>query len=195
MTDAARLGDDCTVSPGAIVGADVREHEDPAVIGADATVRSGTVIYASTTAGDRLTTGHNAVVRERCTLGDDVLVGTNAVVDGNSTLGSRVRLQTGAYVPWNSTIGDDVFVGPAASLTNDPYPLREDVDLEGPTLETDVTIGANATVLPGVTVGERSFVAAGAVVTKDVPPDTLAAGVPVEHHALPDRLEGGNIHA
>lgn len=195
MTDAAELGDGCTVSPSAVVGADVRDHREPAVIGADATIRSGTVVYADVTAGDRLTTGHNALVRERTTLGDDVLVGTNAVVDGNSTLGSRVRLQTGAYVPWNATIGDDVFVGPAAALTNDPYPLRQDVDLEGPTLRADVTVGANATVLPGVTVGERSFVAAGAVVTDDVPPDTLAAGVPDEHHALPAHLEGGNDDA
>jgi acetyltransferase-like isoleucine patch superfamily enzyme len=101
-------------------------------------------------------------------------------------------MQTGVYVPPETEIADDVFLGPHAVLTNDPYPLRTDVGLAGPRLAEDVSIGANATVLPGVTVGERAFVAAGAVVTEDVPPDTLAAGVPAEHHPLPDRLAGPN---
>jgi acetyltransferase-like isoleucine patch superfamily enzyme len=96
------------------------------------------------------------------------------------------------YVPPYTTIGDHVFVGPRAVLTNDRYPVRTDDDLRGPTVEDHVSIGANATILPGVTVGERSFVAAGAVVTRDVPPDTLAVGVPAEHEPLPEHLAGGN---
>lgn len=195
MTDVVQLGDGCEISPGAVLGSDADSHTTPTILGDDAVVRSGTVVYASVRAGDGLATGHNALIREHTTLGDDVLVGTNTVIDGHAELGSRVRLQTGVYVPQYTTIDDEVFVGPCAALTNDPYPLRKPADLEGPTLERGVTIGANATVLPGVTVGERSFVAAGAVVTDDVPPDTLVAGVPAEHHTLPPHLEGGNVHA
>jgi len=66
--------------------------------------------------------------------------------------------------------------------------------ISGPILEDDVTIGANATVMPGVTVGERSFIAAGAVVTEDVPPSTLAVGTPAKHRPLPDQLAAGNTH-
>jgi len=81
--------------------------------------------------GDRFTTGHFGLVRERTEIGDDVVVGTNVTIDGTTTVGSNASFQTGAYVPAKSTIGDHVFLGPQAVLTNDPYPLRRDVELEG----------------------------------------------------------------
>ena len=192
---AVRTGRDCHVDARAVVGHRYDGWADPAVLGDRATVRAETVVYADVVVGDDFATGHGALVREDAVLGDEVLVGTNAVVDGAATLGSRVKLQTGAYVPRETIVGDRVFLGPGATLTNDPYPLRTDADLVGPTLEDDVTIGANATVLPGVTVGEGSFVAAGSVVTDDVPPATLAVGAPSRHRELPDRLTGGNEHA
>nr|WP_290812371.1 acyltransferase [Halovivax sp.] len=89
-------------------------------------------------------------------------------------------------------MGSNVFVGPGAVLTNDQYPIRRDVDLEGPTIEDGASIGANATILPGVTIGENAFVAAGSVVTDDVPPDTLAVGAPASTRTLPETLEGPN---
>lgn len=161
-------------------------------IGEGATIRSGSVIYADVQIGRDFVTGHNVLVREGAVIGDEVVVGTNTVVDGKSTVGDHVSMQTGVYVPPYSEIGDEVFLGPHAVLTNDPYPVRTDAALEGPTIEEGASIGANATLLPDVTVGARSFVAAGAVVTKDVPPDTLATGVPADHEPLPDRLAGGN---
>ncbi len=190
MTDA-RLGTDCDVHPGATVG-DPTDDGEPPVIGDDATIRSGTIIYPNVRIGDGFTTGHGALVREDTVVGDDVVVGTNVVIDGSTTVGSNVSMQTGAYVPTNTEIGDSVFLGPKAVLTNDPYPVRRDVELDGPTLEPHASIGANATLLPGVTVGERAFVAAGAVVTEDVPPETLAVGSPAVHRPLPDVLDGGN---
>jgi acetyltransferase-like isoleucine patch superfamily enzyme len=191
----SNLGEDATIDRSATVGYMYDEDCEPAVIGADATVRPGTVIYGDVIAGDRLQTGHNALVRERTELGDDVLVGTATVIDGTTTIGSDVSLQTGVYLPSQTTIGSNVFIGPRAVLTNDPYPLREEVDLVGPTLGDNVSIGANATLLPGVEVGAQSFVAAGAVVTDDVPPATLAVGNPARHEPLPERLEGGNVLA
>lgn len=166
--------------------------DEPVQIGDQARVRSGSIIYADVHAGDGLTTGHDVVIREGTRLGDDVLVGTKTVIDGNTTVGDRVSLQTGVYVPGGTTIGNDVFVGPNAVLTNDPYPVRSDFSFEGPTLEDHVSVGANATILPGVTVGEGSFVAAGAVVTDDVPPGSLAVGVPATTSPLPDRLDAPN---
>lgn len=161
-------------------------------IGSDPVIRSGCVIYDDVVIGDRFRTGHGALIREETVIGDDVLVGTNTVIDGYSVIGSRVSLQTRVYIPSYTTIGDDVFVGPGAVLTNDPYPVRRDVGLVGPTLEDHVSIGANATILPGVTVGRGAFVAAGAVVTRDVPPETLAVGSPAEHRPLPPELRGEN---
>lgn len=178
------------IDPTAVLG--TPPDGEPPVLGDAPRVRAGTVLYSDVVAGDNLQTGHNALVREGCTLGDDVVVGTGAVVDGRSVVGSGSSLQTGAYVPTNSDLGERVFLGPNATLTNDPYPTRRAVELVGPELEDDVTIGANATVLPGLTVGERSFVAAGAVVTRDVPPETLATGVPATFEPIPDELDAEN---
>ncbi|WP_394345879.1 acyltransferase [Halorussus marinus] len=187
-----RLGDDCEIAPDAILGHRHAADADPPVVGDRATVRSGSIVYADVEIGDDFTTGHNAVIREDTRIGDDVVVGTDTVIDGTTAIGSHVSLQTGVYVPTDTVLGDEVFVGPRAVLTNDPYPIRRDVDLDGPTLEDHVSIGANATLLPGVTVGEGAFVAAGAVVTEDVPPGTLAVGAPADHRPLPAELTGGN---
>jgi acetyltransferase-like isoleucine patch superfamily enzyme len=166
---------------------------EPTVVGEGATIRAGSIVYRDVTAGDGLTTGHNVLIREHTAIGDGVVVGTNTVIDGWTEIGSNVSLQTGVYVPSYTRIGDRVFVGPRAVLTNDPYPIRREVELVGPTLEDDVSVGANATILPGVTVGEGSFVAAGAVVTEDVPPNSLAVGVPAEVRDLPESLDGPNL--
>ena len=188
----ARLGTNRHIDDGATVGYVHDADAPPADIGDDATVRAGTIVYADTTIGDGFTTGHNALVREDTTIGDDVLVGTDTTIDGSTAIGSHVSLQTGVYVPTRTTIGDRVFVGPRAVLTNDPYPVRRKADLAGPTLDDGVSVGANATLLPGITVGEGAFVAAGAVVTEDVPAETLAVGVPASHEPLPEDLTGAN---
>jgi len=191
MTDAT-YGTNCDISPEATIGYEYVDDATPTRLGDDATVRSGTILYADVTVGDRFTTGHNALVREHTSLGDDVVVGTNTVIDGTTTVGSHVSFQTGVYVPTNTTIGSHVFVGPRAVLTNDPFPVRHETELRGPTIENHASIGANATLLPGVTIGEGAFVAAGAVVTADVPEKTLAVGAPARHRPLPEKLQGGN---
>jgi acetyltransferase-like isoleucine patch superfamily enzyme len=190
--ERAELGENVTVDPGATVGYVYDDDADPAVVGPGGTIRSGTTVYADAEVGPEFTTGHDALVREDTTVGEAVVLGTKAVLDGRLTVGSEVSIQTGVYVPPESEVGDRVFLGPNATLTNDPYPLRVDDDLDGPTIRDGVSIGANATILPGVTVGKGAFVAAGAVVTEDVPPCTLAVGVPAEHYSLPEALEGGN---
>ncbi|MFW6320590.1 MAG: acyltransferase [Halohasta sp.] len=190
MSTEPRLGDGCEVGPDVSLG-EAGDGEPP-VVGRESKIRSGAIIYPDVRIGDRFTTGHNVLVREETTIGDDVIVGTNTVIDGTTTVGSRVSMQTGVYVPSETTIGDDVFLGPHAVLTNDPYPIRRDVGLVGPILEDGVSVGANATILPGVAVGAGSFVAAGAVVTEDVPPETLAVGTPAVHRPLPEPLQEEN---
>lgn len=186
------VGEDPHIDGDVALAQAYKESERPTVIGDGARIRAGSIIYADVTIGDRFETGHRVLIREATRIGDDVLVGTNTVVDGRTTIGSRVSLQTDVYVPQETAIDDDVFVGPGAVLTNDPYPIRTSAELDGPTLEADVSIGANATLLPGITVGEGAFVAAGSVVTDDVPPRALAVGAPAEVRELPEELDGGN---
>ena len=153
-TPQASVGSGAAVDPDVDLGYRYAPDAGPAVVGDDATVRSGSVIYGDTTVGDGLTTGHRVLVREHTVLGDDVLVGTDTVVEDHCEIGSHVRLQTGVYVPTHTDIGNNVFIGPNAVLTNDPYPVRQEREMVGPTIEDGASIAANATVLPGVTVGE-----------------------------------------
>lgn len=182
------------VPPDVTIGYQYKPSAGPTHIGSNSKIRSGTIIYADVDIGERCQTGHRVTIREETTIGDSVLLGTNVVVDGRVTIGSRVSLQTGVYLPPGTTLGDDVFIGPYAVLMNDPYPLRVETELDGPTIADHVTIGANASILPGVTIGKGAFIAAGAVVTGDVPAGTLAVGNPAEHRPLPEHLQGGNVH-
>lgn len=192
MEERYNAGTDCRIDSGATVGYVYTENPSPAKLGEQVVVRSGTKIYCDVSIGDNVQTGHDALVREHTQVGDGTLIGSQTVIDGRSSIGGNVSLQTGVYVPQETTIEDNVFVGPHATLTNDMYPQRIEAELEGPTLKRSASVGANSTILPDVTVGERSFVAAGAIVTEDVPSGTLAVGSPAEFNPLPEELQGEN---
>ncbi len=190
----AKLGRDCKVQENVVVGLEYDDGCGPAIIGDRAEIRRGTVIYGDVRIGDDFKTGHSAVIREKTVIGSRVVVGTNVVIDGNVSIGDQVKIESGAYIPTHTTIGSQVFIGPGAVLTNDKYPqrLREEYVPTGPVIADSVTIGANATILPGVSIGEGSMIAAGAVVTRDVPPWSLAAGVPARIEPLPEKLREPN---
>jgi len=161
-------------------------------IGDNALIRPNSTIYCDVTIGDNLKTGHNVMVRENTTIGNNALIGTNTIVDGYTKIGNNVSIQGNVYIPTNTTIEDYVFLGPCAVLTNDKYPIRVKFDLEGPILRKGVSVGANSTILPGVEVGEGAMIAAGAVVTKDVPAWKLAIGSPAKIAELPEKLRNLN---
>ncbi len=92
------------------------------------------------------------------------------------------------YIPTNTSLGDRVFIGPNAVLTNDRYPPSGIGGLVGPVIERGAAIGANATILPGIHIGEGALVAAAAVVTRDVPAHMLAVGAPAKIQDLPSAL-------
>lgn len=158
-------------------------------IGDNAVIRPGSTIYCDVVAGNGLRTGHNVMVRENTAIGDNVLVGTNAVIDGDSKIGNNVSIQSNVYIPTNTVIEDNVFLGPCSVLANDKYPIRVKYDLKGPVLRKGASIGANSTILPGVEIGEGSMVAAGALVTKNVPAWKLAIGFPAKSIDLPEALK------
>jgi acetyltransferase-like isoleucine patch superfamily enzyme len=119
---------------------------------------------------------HFAYVGSGARIGDNVKIGSLAHVDYDVSIGSGTKIEGGVYIPPLSRIGRNVFIGPAAVLTNDPYPPSG--RLIGVTIEDDAVIGARAVIKAGVTVGKRSVVAMGAVVTKDVPNGKVVMGVP-----------------
>ncbi len=164
-----------------------------AVIGDNAVIRSNSTIYTDVKIGNNLRTGHNILIRENTNIGNDVLIGTNTIIDGHTTIGNNVSIQGNVYIPLNVTIEDNVFIGPCAVLANDKYPIRKKSDLRGPILRHGASIGANATLLPGLEIGEGAMVAAGALVSKDVPAWKLAIGFPAKIKELPQELKTLNI--
>jgi acetyltransferase-like isoleucine patch superfamily enzyme len=109
-------------------------------------------------------------------IGDNVKIGSLAHVDFDVRIGSGTKVEGLVYIPPLSRIGKNVFIGPAAVLTNDPYPPSK--RMVGVKIEDDAVIGARAVIKAGVTVGKGAVVAMGAVVTKDVPPGKVVMGVP-----------------
>jgi UDP-3-O-[3-hydroxymyristoyl] glucosamine N-acyltransferase len=126
---------------------------------------------------------HHAHIRSLATVGQDCVVGKNVYVDTLVIVGDRCKLQNNVCVYHGVTIGNDVFVGPSATFTNDLVPRAFNVDWK--VVETHVrdgaSIGANATIVCGVTLGRYSMVAAGATVTHDVAAHQLVAGTPARH--------------
>jgi len=117
-----------------------------------------------------------AYVGSGSTIGNGVSIGSLVHVDYNVKVGDRTRIEGSVYIPPLTRIGKDVFIGPAAVITNDPYPMSK--RLMGVTIEDGAIIGGGSVIKAGVTIGKRSVVAMGAVVTRDVPPGVVVLGVP-----------------
>jgi len=138
--------------------------------------------------GDGSSIWHLAQVREEAVLGTDCIVGRGAYVGTGVRMGNACKLQNYALVYEPAVLEDGVFVGPAAVFTNDHYPRSvtpdgtqkggDDWEPVGVTCRTGASIGARAVCIAPVTIGRWAMVAAGAVVTKDVPDFALVAGVP-----------------
>lgn len=161
------------------------EISEGSVIGEGSFIRSHSVIYERVEIGSKVQTGHAVLIREGTLIGSGTVVGTHAVIDGRVKIGENVSIQSGTYIPPESIIGNDVFLAPFVVITNDKYPASK--RLLGVTIEDKAVIGANATLISGITVGEGAVVASGAVVTKDVPPNVVVMGIPAR--VVMDRSE------
>ena len=113
-------------------------------------------------------------------IGADCNICDHTFIEGGAVVGDRVTVKCGVQLWDGVTLEDDVFVGPNATFTNDPFPRsgRRPTELTRTLVRLGASIGANATLLPGVTVGARAMVGAGAVVTRDVPPRAIVMGNP-----------------
>jgi acetyltransferase-like isoleucine patch superfamily enzyme len=139
-------------------------------------------ISPQATIGDDTSIWHWAQVREGARIGRHCNIGKDAYLDVDVTVGDDCKIQNFAALYRGLTVGNRVFIGPHACFTNDLYPraISPDWQIIPTKVEDDASIGANATILCGITVGRFAMVAAGAVVTKDVPAHALVAGVPAK---------------
>ncbi len=186
MKGDIEIGKNCKIHDLVSLGT---EGDGKLVIGDNAVIRSGTIIYRGVTIGKNFRSGHNVLIRENTVIGDDVLVGTNSVIDGNCRIGRSVRIQTNVYITRETVIEDGVFFGPYAVTLNDKY-MRYGAELKGPVIKKGARIGGNSTILPGVEIGEGAVVGAGSVVTKDVAPGCVVAGNPARRLRDVSELDG-----
>ena len=134
----------------------------------EAVIGNGTKIWSS------------VQVRENVNIGDNCILGKNVYVDFDVKIGNRVKLQNNVNVYHGVVIEDDVFVGPSATFTNDMFPRAfiGDFELFETLVKKGASIGANSTIVCGITIGEYAMIGAGSVVTKDVKSYNLVVGNP-----------------
>ncbi len=177
IEEGALLGKPPRLAAHSAAGGSVAE---PLVVGAGAAICAGAVVFAGATLEEGVIVGDQAYVRERCQVGAGSVIGRGSGLDNDVVLGARVSIQTMVYVTAHTVAEDDVFLAPGVVTTNDHSMTRHPrgEPIRGPVLRRACRVGGAAVLLPGVEVGEEAFVAAGAVVTRDVPARALVMGVP-----------------
>ena len=187
--DGVEIGDDCTIQDSVVLGktpvlaptsSASRDPLGPLVIGEGVTIGSGAIVFAGARIGAGAIIGDQTHVRERAVVGRGTVVGRGSAIGSDARLGARVRIQTNVWLTSWTIVEDDVFVGPGVVTTNDASMARDsgDVELQGPILRRACRVGGGVVLAPGVEVGEEAFLAAGAVVIRDVPPRTWVMSAP-----------------
>ncbi|ALS29749.1 bacterial transferase hexapeptide [Paenibacillus sp. 32O-W] len=151
---------------------------NPLVIGDHVKIGSEVVIYRGVTLEYDVLVGDMASIRERVSVGESSIIGRNVIVEPRTVIGRRVTIQTSSYITSDMLIEDQVFIGPCCSTSNDKYMGLGNYKHQGPVIKKHARIGNNATLLPGVIIGEYAVVGAGAVITKDVPEGQTFVGNP-----------------
>jgi predicted dehydrogenase/acetyltransferase-like isoleucine patch superfamily enzyme len=185
------IGEGTIIGDGAVIGRQPRpsktstvkvtEPSLPLEIEAGCSIGVGVVLYAGSKIGANTMIADQAFVRERCEIGDFVVIGRGVTVENQTTIGDYTKIQTGAYITACMTIEDHVFIAPCVVTTNDNFMGRTEERFkyrEGSTIRHGARVGANSILLPGIVVGQEAYVAAGSVVTEDVPDCRLVMGVP-----------------
>jgi len=159
--------------------------------------------------GDGASVWHQAQVRERATVGEGCIIGKGVYIGADVTLGRNCKVQNYSCVYEGNLLEDGVFVGPEVVFTNDRYPrainpdgslkAATDWELQGSVVKYGAAVGSRSVILPGLTIGRWALIAAGSVVTKDVPDHAIVAGNPARQrgwvcacaHPLPANLTCG----
>src|SRR3984885_12135298 len=183
------VGENCVIEDGAVLGKRPRLRAASSAAGASigslvleagVTVCCSAIVYAGAEVAAGAIIGDQAQVRENARIGVRSVVGRASSVDFGARVGDRVLIQTGVYVTGGSIVEDDVFLGPGVLTTNDHtmgrHPRGE--ALLGPVFRRACRVGGGAVLVPGVVIGEEAFVAAGALVTRDVGDREVVMGVP-----------------
>lgn len=190
-----KIADTACILPNTILGKNVRIEDhcviglpfkgmkaEQTIIGDNSLIRAGTYIYSGTITGANFQTGNKANIRELNTIGENVSIGTLTVIEHHVIIGNDVRIHSQAFVPEHTILEAGSWLGPNVVITNAKYPKHPSAKetLAGVHVMQNAKIGANATLLPGITVGKNVLIGAGSVVTTDIEDDMVAIGVPAK---------------
>ncbi len=203
--DGCRIGHHVLIHPGVRIGSNVRiddhavigkqpmkaansatthlQEFEPTRIGDNCIIGTGTVIYTGALIGDKVLVADLSTIRENVTVGEGTIIGRGVAIENFCSVGAFCKLETNVYLTAYSTVEDRCFIAPCVATSNDNFIGRTKErfkHFKGMVLKKGARIGVNATILPGRTIGEDALVAAGAVVTRDVPPGAIHAGVPAK---------------
>ena len=182
--DAVRIDDNTIIgkeplfSPRSIFKA---KKFTPAEIGNDCLIGANVVIYVGSVVGRKNLIADLSTIREDVKMGDLNIIGRNVTIENFVNIGSRCKFETNDYITAYSEVGDYCFVAPCVATSNDNYMARDKErykHFKGVTIKTGGRIGTNATILPGKIIEKDGMVAAGSVVTKDVPKEKIVLGSP-----------------
>lgn len=177
--DRVRIGAGTRIESHCEIGYPTPLAEDAElVIGENSLIRSHSIFYQGSSFGARLVTGHRVTVREKTHAGLNLQIGTLSDLQGHCRIGDYVRMHSNVHIGQCSRIGDCVWIFPYVVLTNDPHPPS--TLLSGVTVEEFAVIATMSVVLPGVTLGRGSLVAAHSSVNRDVEPDMVVGGSPAK---------------
>jgi len=164
--------------------ATTKEQELPGLtLGDGCIVGTGVVLYRGAAIDGKVLMADLCTVRENVTIGRGTIVGRGVTVENVCTIGRYCKLESECYITAYSTLEDRVFVAPGVVTSNDNFVGRTAErfkHFKGVTVRRGGRIGAGSVILPGITIGEDALVAAGSVVTRDVPPRTIVLGQPAK---------------
>jgi acetyltransferase-like isoleucine patch superfamily enzyme len=196
------IGDGTTIADGAVLGKAPKPAKTSTVklsdnipaleIGENCTIGANAVIYRGATIGSNTLVADLASVRENVKIGNYVIVGRGVCVENHVEIGDRTKIQSNSYITAYSTLEDHVFVAPCVTTTNDNYMGRTEErfsKIKGATIKRGARVGGASIILPGITIAEETFVAAGALVTKDTEPKTVVKGLPAKFSKMVDERE------
>ena len=155
----------------------------------EARIHQSATIDSGAEIGDGSMVWVNVQIREGATVGKNCVLSKDVYVDCNVKIGDECKIQNSVSIYDGVTIESQVFVGPHASFTNDKVPRAFNTDwkITKTLVQQGASLGANCTIICGIVIGEYSMIAAGSVVTKDVPSYTLVAGNPARVVAKVDK--------
>ena len=203
--DNCIIGNNVVIHEGSIIGSNVRIDDNtvigktpmravnsifkddkkypPCKIGDECLIGAGAIIYCGCTIGEKTLIADLATIREDVHIGTKTIIGRGATVENFCKVGSNCKIQTNVYLTAYSEVEDDVFIAPCVVTSNDNYAARSKErfnHFKGVTIKKGGRLGAGVVVLPGKTIYEDGFAAAGSVVTRDVEEAALVVGNPAK---------------